>query len=170
MKTVIRISNDYDSNESYFQWREDINCIVNDNGLDVHCEISNTRFINVVEEEKNYAFIGSSKENYKNMVVVNARGYSQGDWQEYKLYHNCYKDDKPLKELVDLLTKTFTHQNDYLVETFKKVTVDGEDFLSEESEDFTMSIRWEEFPDKEDILSELKSHGIEYDEIEFNIK
>lgn len=168
MKTIVRISNDYNSRNAWHLWKEDIYYLVNDpDGVEVHCEISNGNFINPVDSEKNYE---TSKDDYKNMIVVSARGYSQGDWQEYRIYHNHDEDYKPLLQLADLLTKTFTHQNDYEVETFKRIEVDGEVYDSNEREYSIFSVIHVEFPTKEEILEEYHAvYEHEYDEVEFNI-
>ncbi len=169
MKTVIRINNDYHSQASYQDWRDEINQLVNSNdfGVDVYCEISNDRLLNPVEEEKNYL---SSKDDYKNVTCVTAKGYSQGDWQEYKLYHNCDENDKALKALVKLLERSFTHFNDYFVEKFERTEIDGKVFNAEPHDFTNIIVDWIEFPEKEDVLKAYNEiYGEDYDEVEFNL-
>ena len=66
MKTIIRITNDYNSQLSYDERNEDIYYIVNEE-IDCFCEVKNDRLANIVEEQKNYF---SHKDEYKNKTIV----------------------------------------------------------------------------------------------------
>lgn len=159
MKTIIKISNDYYSDLSYQMFREQINYLVNE--LDIFCEVKNDKFENIVEREKRYL---SSKDDYKNKTIVNAIGYSQGDWQEYILYHNLDENDNDLKILVDELKKSFTHFNDYFVEKFEQEEIKGKKFNSEVLDITSFSITDIEFPDENDILDAyIEIYGKDFD-------
>ena len=161
MKTIIKISTDYHSTLSHDEFLENIENIVND-GLDCFCEIKNDNLINVVEEKKNYF---SAKEDYKNKTIVEAKGYSQGDWQTYTIYHNEKEGSNNLSMLVEELEKTFTHQNDYFVENFEQTEINGKKFNSEPHDYTSFCIRHIEFPEKEDVLKEyIEIYGEDYDE------
>ncbi len=167
MKTIIKITNDYNSQLSYDERNEDINCIVND-GLDCFCEVRNNEFTNIVEEQKNYF---SVKEDYKNKTIVEAKGYSQGEWQTYILYHNVEEDDNDLQWLIEELKKSFTHMNDYWVEKFEQTEINGKKFNAEPHDYTSFCIRHIEFPEKEDVLKEyVEIYGEDFDEciIEIN--
>lgn len=161
MKTIIRITNDYNAQLSWESRNEDINYLVNEE-IDCFCEVRNDRLINIVEQEKNYF---SAKEDYKNKTVIEATGYSQGDWQTYILYHNLDDDNKHIIELVDLLEKSFTHMNDYSVEKFEQTEINGKVFNSESYDYTSFLIRHIEFPEKEDVLKCYNEiYGKDYDE------
>lgn len=160
MKTIIRISADYQSTTSYDEFIETINNLVNE--MDVFCEIKNARCINVVEQQKEYT---SNKEDYKNSTTIEAKGYSQGDWQTYVLYHNVDNNDENLKLLVSELEKSFTHQNDYSVEKFEQTEINGKVFNANPHDYTTFCIRHIEFPEKEDVIAEYNEiYGEDYDE------
>jgi len=161
MKTIIKITNDYNAQLSWESRNEDINYIVNEE-VKCFCEVRNDRLINIVEQEKNYF---SAKEEYKNRTVIEATGYSQGDWQTYVLYHNLDDDNKHIIDLVDLLEKSFTHLNDYWVEKFEQTEIDGKKFNAEPHDHTSFCIRHIEFPDKEDVLKGyIEIYGEDFDE------
>jgi hypothetical protein len=167
MKTVIRISTDYQNDGAYRDFQNEINYLVNDE-VDCFCDVANDRFVNIVEEQKRYK---SSKEDYKNTTVVEAIGYSQGDWQSYTIHHNLEQDDKRLEWLIDELKKSFTHMNDYIVEKFEREEINGKNFDAEPHDYTTFCIRHTEFPDKEDVLKEYNSiWGEDYDEVTIEIE
>ena len=89
MKKVIRINKDYDSQLSWEDRNDDIAFIINEQ-IDVVCEIENTSLINIVEDNRNH--IAPDKSEFDAKTIVTAKGYSQGDWQQYTLYH--HSDDK----------------------------------------------------------------------------
>lgn len=165
MKTIVEIKSDYDADGAYHEFIDEVSFLVNE--IELHCEVSNDRFTNVVEQRKNY-FVDKSK--FKNKTIVEAKGYSQGDWQEYTLYHNEPKDSAILQSLVDELEKTFTHMNDYIAEIYEQTEVDGKLFNAEPHDYIHFSIRHTEFPEKDDVLGEFESlYDLEYDEIIINI-
>ena len=167
MKTIIKITNDHYSTASHDEFLENINCIVND-GLDCFCEIKNNRMTNVVEQQKNYIF---NKEEAKNKTIVEAKGYSQGEWQTYILYHNVKDDNNDLQRLIEELEKSFTHMNDYWVEKFEQTEINGKKFNAEPHDHTSFCIRHIEFPEKEDVLKEyVEIYGEDFDEciIEIN--
>ena len=167
MKTIIRITEDVYSEGSYNEHVDEINYLVN-NEIEVDCKISNDRFLNQVEEQKNY---NTNREDFKNKTTFTAIGYVQGDWQEFTLYHNEPDDSVALQRLVDELKKSFTHFNDYTVEKFERTEIDGKVFNSDPYDYTNFSIRHIEFPDEDDIKEAyLEIYGKDYDEIEIEIK
>ena len=165
METILKIKQDFNGDLSYQYFTDEINYLVNE--IDVYCEIKNNEFINIVEKEKNY---NSSKEQYKNKTIVEASGYSQGDWQTYVLYHNLDQTNIDLIYLCDELKKTFTHFNDYTAEIIKRTEIDGILYESESIDNFWFCIRCVEFPDQNDILEAYNDiYGINYDSYEINI-
>jgi hypothetical protein len=166
MKTVIRISNDYLSNDAYNNHVEEIDTLVNEH-INCHCEVANKTFHNLVEEQKRYA---TTKDEFKNKTIVDAIGYSQGDWQQYTIYHNLEEDSKELCWLIDELKKSFTHMNDYVVEKFEREEINGKNFDAEPHDYTSFSIRDIEFPEKNDILERYNYiYGIDYDEVILDI-
>ena len=160
MKTIIRITNDYNGTLSYDNFKEDINYLVNE--MDIFCEVKNNNLNNIVEDEKNYA---GNKDDYSKQTIVNATGYSQNEWETYVLYHNLEEDDRNLISLVKQLKRSFTHFNDYQVEKFERTTIDGKDFDSEPHDYTCLCIDFIEFPEKEDIIKEYNEiYGVDYEE------
>ena len=166
MKTVIRISTDYNGYGSYEDRNENISNLVNE-GMEVHCEVVNNRLINIVEDVKNYQ---TSKDDFKKVTTVTATGYVQGDLQDYRLYHNEEEGSNDLTLLVEELKKTFTHHNNYLVEKFEREEINGKNFDAEPHDYTTFHIRHIEFPSEEEILEEyLAIYGKDYDDVELCI-
>tara|TARA_R110000803_G_scaffold79086_2_gene144568 strand:+ start:11 stop:526 length:516 start_codon:yes stop_codon:yes gene_type:complete len=165
MKTIIEISNDYNSDFCYQRKVEDINYLVNE--LNIFCELRNTNYINIIEQEKIY---NSEKEDYKNKIIINAKGYSQSDWQDYILYYNENELSTPQKRmefsyLVKHLEKTFTYQNDYIAKKYEQTEIDGKIFNSEPFDYTFFYIDNIEFPNNEDIIKEyIALNGKDFDE------
>jgi len=161
MRTVIRITTDYQNDGAYRDFLDEIDYLVNDE-VNCFCEIANNTFRNVVEDRKRYA---ATKDEFKNTTVVDATGYSQGDWQRYTIHHDLEQDDKRLEWLVNELKKSFTHMNDYIVEKFEREEINGKNFDAEPHDYAYFSIRHTEFPDKDDVLEEYHAiYGVDYDE------
>ena len=160
MKTIIRITNDYNGTLSYDNFKEYINYLVHE--MDIFCEVKNNNLNNIVEDEKNYA---GNKDDYSKQTIVNATGYSQNEWETYVLYHNLEEDDRNLISLVKQLKRSFTHFNDYQVEKFERTTIDGKDFDSEPHDYTCLCIDFIEFPEKKDIIKEYNEiYGVDYEE------
>jgi len=71
-----------------------------------------------------------------------------------------------LRLLIDELKKTFTHNNDYIVEKFEREYFNGKKFDSDPHYYTSFCIRHIEFPEEEDILKEYISiYGEDYDEV-----
>ena len=165
METILKITQEYNSNLSYQYFTDEINYLVNN--IDIFCEVKNDNFINIVEQEKNY---NSSKEQYKNKTILEASGYSQSEWQTYVLYHNLEETNKDLICLCNELKKSFTHFNDYSAEIIKRTEIDGIIYESKNIDSFSFCIRYIEFPDKKDILGAYNNEfGINYDNYEIDI-
>tara|TARA_R110002153_G_C12989937_1_gene463779 strand:- start:35 stop:550 length:516 start_codon:yes stop_codon:yes gene_type:complete len=165
MKTIIEISNDYNSDFCYQTKVEDVNYLVSE--LDVFCELRNSNYINIIEQEKIY---NSEKQDYKNKIIINAKGYSQSEWQDYILYYNENELSTPQKRmefscLVKHLERTFTHQNDYIVTKYEQTEIDGKIFNSEPFDYTNFCIDYIEFPNNEDIINEyIALYGEDFDE------
>jgi hypothetical protein len=172
MKTLLKISKDNFSNLSYDMFIEDVNYLVNE--LNVHCEVKNNNYINIVEQQKRYS---SNSDEYNKHVVIEARGYSQSDWQTYVLYYNEDELNTPMhksyfESLVKQLKRSFTHFNEYYCEKFEYIESNGKQYIENESFDSTVfCIDTIEFPSEEDVKQEyIGIYGIDYDTIEINIK
>ena len=167
MKTVLRISLEYTGSVSHESFMEELIYLVNETDLEILCKIKNDKFINPVEQAKNYSTDGVK---FKYKTTVEAKGYSQSDWQEYTIYHNVEKDNENLIRLVDELKKSFTHMNDYWVEKFEREEINGKNFDAEPHDYTSFCIRDIEFPDEDDVLKTyLDIYGKDYDEVIINI-
>jgi len=165
MKTILKIKQDYNGDLSYQYFTDEINYLVNQ--IDIYCEIKNNNFLNIVCQEKNY---NSSKDQYKNKTIVDATGYSQGDWQTYVLHHNLKETNKDLICLCNELKKSFTQFNDYTAQIIKRTEIAGILYESETIDNFSFSIRDIEFPDKKNILETYNDiYGINYDNYEIYV-
>ena len=164
-KIKVTINNDYDSDLAYNIRNEDIRYLLTE--LDIYCEVSNNSFINIVQELQT-TITYNCKSDYKDKLIVNATGYSQGDWQEYILYYNKKETNKGyLKQLVNLLEKSFTHQNNYIAYTNELVEIENKFYSGENTECFGFCVNEIEFPKSENVIKEFKDQfGIEYDIIE----
>ena len=161
-QTVIRINNDYMSTLAYDGRNQDIAYLVNEE-LEVHCTVANKQFLNPVKTDR-------SNEKFKHVKTITAKGYSQGDWQEYTLRFNCSEDNQYLKQLITHLERTFTHQNNYMVEKFERVEIDGKTFDADPHDFEHFYIDHIEFPEKEDVLKAyIDIWGEDFDEFEINI-
>ena len=172
MKTLLKISKDNFSNLSYDMFIEDVNYLVNE--LNVHCEVKNKHYINIIEDNKRYQ---SSIEDYDSHVVIEAQGYSQSHWQTYILYYNENELNTPMQKsyfesLIKQLERSFTHFNEYYCEKFEYIESNGKQYIENESFDSTcFCIDNIEFPSEEDVKQEyIGIYGIDYDTIEINIK
>lgn len=162
-QNIVRITEKYNSNLSSKIRNEKINYIVNKK-IEVLCEIKNNNLINIVEEEKNYF---TNKDELKNKTVVYAKGYCQNDWQEYILFHNLNKDNSDLKELINILEKSFTHQNNYIAEKFERIEINGKIFDAEPHDTINFCITDIEFPNEDDVKERYNDDigDDDYDEI-----
>ena len=164
MKTIIKITNDYNSDLAYQLKVDDVNCIVNE--ISVLCETKNNNYINLIEQEKRYS---SEKEDYKNKIIIEAKGYSQSEWQTYTLYYNEKELKTPqhrmyFSDLIQNLERSFTHHNDYSVEKFEQTKIDGKIFNAEAHDYTSFCITHTEFPKNNDIIEEYKAiYGTDYD-------
>ena len=167
-KIKIEITKDHHSDNSYRNYIDNLNYVVSE--IDCFCEITNNNYINIIEQEKRY---NSNKDDYKNYFIVEAIGYSQGDWQRYKVYYNKDSNNieqkNNIKDLKKLLSQSFTHKNDYSVTKKEIITIKNKEY--ETIIDCTgFCIDHIEFPDEKDIITEYNSiYGIDYDEYQVNI-
>lgn len=160
MKTVIRISTDYQSTESYDDFVEQVTQLVNEL-VEVHCEVKNKDFTNIVEKvQKTYV----DRDTLTKCISFSATGYCQSEWQGYVLRYNCEDDNIYLKQLIDELKKSFTHMNDYCVHKFEREVINGKNFDAEPHDYTAFSIRDIEFPEKEQVLARYNEiYGEDYD-------
>jgi flagellin-like hook-associated protein FlgL len=158
MKTVIEITNDYYSNNSYDYYKEELQELYSQ--IDVLVTVANNDYNNLLESDKD-------KEDYKHTLQVDAKGYSQSEWQTYTIYYN---DNEDLEYLVSLLEKSFTHFNDYIVSKFESQEINGKEFSAEPHDYTNFSISNIEFPEKEDVLKAYTDmYGKDYDKVIVNI-
>ena len=172
MKTLVTIEKENYSDISYNMFIEDINYLVNE--LNVYCEVRNKNYTNIVEQEKRYT---SNIDDYKNSIVIEAKGYSQNDWQTYILRYNLNELETPiqktyLQSLVNQLKRSFTNFNDYYCQKYKYIEIDGKRYVATESFDsIGFTIDNIEFPNEEDVKQEyISMYGIDFDTIKINIK
>ena len=166
METTIKIviSTDYYSGLSDMKYEDDINYLANE--LDVFAEISNNDYTNIIEEQKRYS---SSKEDYNGSVLVESTGYSQGEWQRTKIYYNKEDDNiQLLEQLTTLISRMFTHRNDYSVVKKEVIHHNGREYETD-IDHATFSINHIEFPEEEDIIREYdETYGGNYDDYELH--
>jgi hypothetical protein len=171
MKTYIKIEieKDYNNNLSYDLRNEGLSYLLSE--LSIYCEIANSNFINIVED---FNHTTTYKEDYKNTIQIEATGYSQNEWQTYSLFYN--KEDIKTKEkkeyfkqLLTLLERSFTHQNDYQVTKKEIIVNNGKEY--ESIIDYTnFAITNIEFPDEDDIIRDYTSqYGKDYDKYNIDI-
>ena len=155
MKTIIKIKRDYRSGLSFDYWRE----IFTETETEFYIEIKNTNFMLPCENKHN-------KEYFENSKKINAIGYSQSDWQMYKIYFNGI-----LPEYIETALKhTFTHRNDYFAEKYEQTEIDGKIFKSEILDCTSFCINCIEFPEEEDIeQAYIEINGKDFDEIKIQI-
>ena len=166
MRTVIRITNDYNSTDAHEQKIENISYLLEE-GPKVFCEVGNSTYQNNVERLKTYH---SDPSMFRKKTVFTARGYSQGDWQTFTLHHNCKEDNTYFSQLVDELKKSFTHMNDYQVEKFERTEINGKKFDADPHDYTGFSITHIEFPEDEDVLAAyIECFGKDFDEYEIDI-
>jgi hypothetical protein len=153
MKTTIKatIKNDYNSEDAYKFWKDDIRYFIN--LLDVNVIQNNINYQDSFNDKT------KAKEDYKNKKTINAIGYSKGDYLDYIIYYNkVSKEQKEdFKQLKTLLSRAFTHKNNYKIKTKEVLTIDGKIFETENTENFYFVIDYIEFPNKEDIEKESKN-------------
>ena len=112
-KIKLVVKNDYDSDCSWMLYVEDLHYLLE--GLDVRVENSNTRNTNIVEKVNSY----KKGVEYKNYIDVSCKGYSQSDWDDYKIYFDYSNGEEEFDRVMDIaseLKKLYTHKNDYFVQ------------------------------------------------------
>jgi hypothetical protein len=151
MKTIIKITTDNYSQLSFDYWKETFT----ETDQEFYIEISNKNYLLPCENKHN-------KEEFENSKVISAKGYSQGEWQDYKIYFN---GELP-KYIETALKHTFTHKNEYFVTKYEQTEIDGKVFESEILDSTGFCIDHIEFPTKEEIENEyLSIYGKDFDEL-----
>lgn len=170
-KKTLTITRDYDLNDSYNLFREDINYLVNE--LNVFCEIHNNNFENIIEDEKRY---NSYKDDYKDSKTIISKGYVQSEFQVYNIYYNEFEIEnltsikkEYLNQLFQLLENSFTHFNqNYYFEIRESITLKGIQYDSKPLEDGYFCVYNSEFPTKDEIYKEFDReyfNEFDYDEV-----
>tara|TARA_R110002074_G_scaffold1973_2_gene11869 strand:+ start:684 stop:1184 length:501 start_codon:yes stop_codon:yes gene_type:complete len=162
-KIKLEVKNDYDSNYSWELYKDNLEDLLD--GLDVRVENSNTRNTNILEKVNSYR----KGVEYKNYIDVSCKGYSQGDWDDYKIYFDYSNDEfieefSRVEDVAKELEKLYTHKNDYWVQQIEVLDSGHEKTL----ECLSFSILDIEFPENSDIKYRIDEEMIKYDEIEFN--
>tara|TARA_R110000744_G_scaffold2511_1_gene10019 strand:- start:234 stop:737 length:504 start_codon:yes stop_codon:yes gene_type:complete len=160
-RVVVEISNDIMGCDSWDMYKEDIKCLAED--LDISVNNGNIKMENILKQKEN---IGG---NYSNHIIVDCIGYSQGDWDSYAISYNI-ENQKEVDEIVKELKKLFTHKNDYCVNKYDVITIDGEEFKGEVYDYTWFSIMHIEFPSEKEVINYYsENYGKDYNEIIINI-
>lgn len=160
-KIKLEVKNDYDSNYSWELYEDNLHDLLD--GLDVKVENSNSRNSNILEKVNSY----KKGVEYKNYIDVSCKGYSQSDWDDYKIYFDYSNGEEEFSRVEDVakeLQKLYTHKNDYWVQQIEVLDSGHTKHLLS----FQFSILDIEFPNNSDIKYRIDEEMIEYDEIEFN--
>jgi len=161
-KTKLVVWNDYDSDCSWELYKDNLHDLLD--GLDVRVENKNDRNVNVLEKVNSH--IKASE--YKHYLNVYCQGYSQGDWDEYKIYFDYdegfVEERSRIEDVIEELRKLYTHKNDYRVEQIEVLDSGHKKTLN----NFFFPILNVEFPNNSDIKYLIDEEMIEYDEIEYN--
>jgi len=161
-KMKLEVSLDYDSDNAWDLYKDCILDMII--GLDVRIDNSNSKNINIFEGVSNY----KKGVEYKNYIDVRCVGYSQSDWDEYKIYFdysNTSEEFKSIEGVAKELKKIYTHKNDYIVKQIEVLDSGHEKLLNT----FYFPIMDIEFPNESDIIYQIDDELIEYDEIEFKL-
>tara|TARA_R100000544_G_C2227101_1_gene61564 strand:- start:2579 stop:3067 length:489 start_codon:yes stop_codon:yes gene_type:complete len=158
MKKIARISKDYESYYSQDKWTEDLKVEMRE--VDVYISLPKDRenwgLVDLLQTEQN-----TFADQYSNCVHIQATGYVQGSFLDYKIYYNG--DEDKLKYLKTLLKRTFTHKNDYIVENIEMLPSGHSKIIDKTS----FCVNDVEFPKLEDIKNAIEEHeGYAYDEFQ----
>lgn len=155
-RIILEVQNDYDSNWAWEMYIDNLKCIAEE--LDIRVENENRRNTNILESINSY----KKGVEYKNYIDVRCIGYSQSEWDNYKIYFDDLNDD--IKYIAEELKRIYTHKNDYYVKQIEELDSGHQKTL----DSFSFSILDVEFPENKDIKYRIDEEMIEYDEIEFN--
>lgn len=153
---ILEVFKDYNSRNAYELYKDDLISLCEN--LDIRIENSNNKFYNILESVNSY----KKPNEYKKYITVSCKGYTQSEFDNYKIYFNSYNDN--IKYLQSELEKLFTHKNDYIIKSFEVL----ETGHKKEIEDYFISITNIEFPENTDIKKEIQSYNIDFDKIKFN--
>lgn len=167
-KVKVTIENDYNSQHSHDSWIEEISEFVNNQDTSPIVAVTqNNRLNNVIEDAKNY---NTDIATLNKCFTVIAKGYSQAEWQETKVWHKEGLTKKDIEYLTNLLQRQFTHKNDYWISKSDVITQDGRKYESEVYDCTPLTIDYIEFPEEKDIIKAYnESYGIDYDILEVNV-
>jgi len=158
MKTILRVTNDYESTTAYDMYKEDLEQLIY--GLNIHVENESKQMNNILPGAEKTRF----PNDYNQAITIECRGYSQGDWDRYNIHYN-QGNQEVAEKLAKELKNLFTHKHDYKVREFEVLETGHE--LQKDTH--WIYINHIEFPEKLNVLEAIEGQGIEYDDIEFNI-
>jgi hypothetical protein len=144
MKIIAKITRDYDSQLSVERWRDDLRNELEQ--LDV----------NVWTKDKHWFFMEQLLKNqdtlpdqFSNSITAEAIGYVQGEYAKFQIYYNG--EVEKVENLKKILEKTYTHKNDYLIETIEMLSSGHSRVVNR----CVISVDDVEFPGLEDIKKEI---------------
>jgi len=144
MKIIAKITRDYDSQLSVERWRDDLRNELEQ--LDV----------NVWTKDKHWFFMEQLLKNqdtlpdqFTNSITAEAIGYVQGEYAKFQIYYNG--EVEKVENLKKILEKTYTHKNDYLIETIEMLSSGHSRVVNR----CVISVDDVEFPGLEDIKKEI---------------
>lgn len=162
MTIIYSIEQDFISQNAWYMYLEDVQNLYK-------YELGEKVFI--THENRSLAGLGIAEldsnveeeqlEEYDSKTIVTAKGYSQGDWEEYTLYYNEAELSEQELETLEILkvelSKLYTHKNDYSVTALEVREIDGKQWSTPyEVENGLFSITHVEFPEDEDIVQAFK--------------
>ena len=150
MKNIAKITRDYDSQLSDDMWNEDLNEYIQ--SLDVFIEKCNRQFSfdAIRNQRRGFEEFDNSNNGNAQCIVIDAKGYSQSEWENFTLYYKC--SDKEVNPLVEHLKKTFTHRNDYLVENVEELITGHTKVIDR----CVVNVNDPEFPELQDIVKVIE--------------
>tara|TARA_R110000851_G_scaffold131743_1_gene265982 strand:+ start:850 stop:1491 length:642 start_codon:yes stop_codon:yes gene_type:complete len=150
-KYEVEVKVDYDSQFAWEYYKDDL--IYLSEELDIAVHNSNRRMGNVLPNKK------IDTDGYHKSCIVGCTGYSQSEWDDYKIYYN--EESEELDRLKEELSKVFTHKHDYQVDTIE-VLDSGHSMVIESD---SVSIMHIEFPEEDDVKAAIldANTGIDID-------
>tara|TARA_R110002020_G_C16201477_1_gene766302 strand:- start:588 stop:1067 length:480 start_codon:yes stop_codon:yes gene_type:complete len=147
MRTIANIKRDFNSNISNDRWIEDLKEELNYLDVNVWTKYKQNSIIEEILKNQN-----TLPDQFSKNVTVKAIGYVQGEYTLFQIYYNG--DDYKLKFLKELLERTYTHKNDYLIETIEMLSSGH----SKTIDTAIISINDVEFPELNHIKKSINEH------------
>tara|TARA_R110002074_G_scaffold124129_3_gene260375 strand:+ start:2320 stop:2817 length:498 start_codon:yes stop_codon:yes gene_type:complete len=145
-KYEVKVKSDYESGFSWDMYIDYVKELAIE--LDIAVHNSNRRMSNLLPSKK------IDTDGYHKSCIVGCKGYSQSDWDDYKIYYN--EESKELELLKEQISRAFTHKHDYWIETIETL----ESGHSKVIDSCVISIDWIEFPDENDIKDAVRESEI----------